>query len=131
MIQRCHNPKSSHYKNYGGKGVTVCERWRQSFAAFFADMGRRPGDNYTLERKDPRRGYYPSNCCWILRKEQARNRRDTIRLTLDGVTFPLSEWAERRGIPYDLLSRRWRDGWSDAEILNTPYKARKAAVNSV
>jgi hypothetical protein len=128
MKTRCHNPNSSSYKNYGAIGISVCKRWRRSFAAFIADMGACPEDAYTIERNDSTVGYRPSNCRWALRSEQARNRRATIKLTLNGVTLPMSEWAEQLHVPYDLLSQRWRRGWSDTEILNTPYKEQRSKM---
>lgn len=73
MIQRCHNPKNAGYERYGGKGVTVCARWRESFDAFASDMGL-PGLGLTLERNDATRGYSPGNCRWATRQEQNDNR---------------------------------------------------------
>lgn len=74
MRQRCNNPKSPDFENYGGRGITVCERW-QDFAAFMADMGERPSPAHTLERENNDKGYGPDNCIWATRDIQARNRR--------------------------------------------------------
>lgn len=74
MRQRCSNPKSPDFQNYGGRGIAVCERW-QDFAAFIADMGKRPSPAHTLERENNDKGYGPDNCIWATRDIQARNRR--------------------------------------------------------
>lgn len=83
MLKRCANPRDTHYDRYGGRGITVCDRWRQSFEAFIADMGERP-DGLTLERKENDGDYEPGNCRWATRAEQSRNSSST-KLTADKV----------------------------------------------
>lgn len=79
MIQRCTNPALKCWKNYGGRGITVCNRWRNSFENFFSDMGLRPSGKHTLDRKNNDLGYSPQNCKWATWKEQANNRRERRR----------------------------------------------------
>jgi hypothetical protein len=77
MLARCTNPRVSHYENYGGRGIRVCERWR-SFANFLADMGERPSINHSIDRRDVDGHYEPGNCRWATQAEQRANRRDAI-----------------------------------------------------
>lgn len=84
MIKRCTNPKDPNYHRYGGRGITVCKEWLESYAAFASDMGPPPGPYHTLDRINNGEGYSPTNCRWATYQEQARNRRDT-KLTPDQV----------------------------------------------
>ena len=119
MIQRCCNLNHTSYKEYGGRGITVCERWKE-FISFFEDMGERPSGTQ-LERIDNNKGYFPENCCWASRKEQARNRRTTMFLALDGEIKPVEVWSEELGIDAPTIRARVsRWGWSDEEALTTP-----------
>lgn len=79
MRARCYNPNHQSYKNYGGRGITVCDRWRDSFHSFLEDMGPRPADHLSLDRRDNDRGYEPGNCRWATDLQQNRNRRNVKR----------------------------------------------------
>jgi hypothetical protein len=125
MLDRCRNPNSPAYKNYGGRGIVVCERWLD-FAQFHADMGD-PPPGHSLERVDNNRGYDPDNCVWADRRAQGRNKRNNVLITIDGETMPLSAWAERFGIKYTTAHQRiWKYGWSPEDAVKTPLvKERK------
>jgi hypothetical protein len=112
MRRRCYSPKHISYKNYGARGITVCERWRDSdsFPAFFADMGPRPSPQHSLERLDNSQPYSPQNCRWVTMKEQARNRRNTHLITFNGETLCLKDWAKKLGIAYNSLLYRLKQG---------------------
>lgn len=118
MLARCTNPNAKDYPRYGASGVTVCERWR-SFENFLADMGARP-DGMTLDRENGAHGYAPGNCRWATPTQQARNRRDNVLVTHEGITVTLAEWAERAGLERKTLEYRIRAGWDTARALTTP-----------
>ena len=84
MLGRCGNPNDSAFKDYGGRGITVCDRWKESFENFLADMGERPSLEYSIDRIDVNGNYTPENCRWATSKEQARNRRDNRALNGGG-----------------------------------------------
>ena len=75
VMERCTNPKSADWANYGGRGITICDRWRSSFTAFLADMGQRPSPTHSIDRKNNDGNYEPGNCRWATLSEQHRNRR--------------------------------------------------------
>lgn len=125
MLQRCYNHKSLAYKWYGYRGIRVCRRWRASFNNFLSDMGPRPSKDYSLERIDNDKGYSPENCRWATDKEQARNRRDNVRITFDGETLTISEFAERFGLTSHTVAKRLRRGWSiEAALTELPSDRR-------
>lgn len=99
LIKRCFDPKQTGFENWGGRGITVCERW-QSFENFLADMGECPGPGYSIERQDNDANYQPGNCCWLKKELQARNRRTTRWIELNGETLSLAEHCERAGVNY-------------------------------
>lgn len=105
MRKRCYDKSVIRYPEYGGRGIRVCIRWKESFGSFLADMGERP-TGCTLGRVDGNKDYYPDNCRWERAKEQARNKRNTRYVECDGETKSLGEWAERVGITTRLLRQR-------------------------
>jgi hypothetical protein len=124
MKERCSKPYSSSYGRYGAKGIRVCDRWINSFAAFVEDMGPRPV-GYSIDRIDPTGNYEPGNCRWVSSTTQNRNRTDNRLLTFQGQTKTQSEWAADMGVPDTLIQSRLKRGWTVADALTIPIRARK------
>jgi hypothetical protein len=117
MNTRCTNSKRTEWERYGGRGITVCERW-QSFEAFFEDMGPRPKGK-SLDRFPNNDGNYePGNCRWATQREQTANTRRNKFLTIDGQTFCVTEWARRAGLGEATLRGRLRRGWETDKLLS-------------
>lgn len=122
MRRRCYNPNSDRFQYYGGRGIGVCEEWRNSFEAFLRDMGESPV-GYTLDRIDNSRNYEPGNCRWATRKEQANNRRSSHMLELNGTSKTMAQWADRYGIDVRLLwARIYKCGWSVDRAITEPKR---------
>lgn len=119
IIERCTNPKVRSYKDYGGRGITFCERWRgeQGFINFIADMGKSPSAKHSIDRIDNEGNYEPSNCRWATKSEQSRNRRSNRLLTFNGVEKLLVEWSEITKISEACITKRLSYGWTVEEAL--------------
>lgn len=129
MKQRCLKPDNAGYANYGGRGITVCDRWlhgdgeRSGFACFTGDMGERP-EGGMLDRIDNDGPYSPDNCRWSSRKEQNSNRRNCIYVSCDGERVTLREYCRRKDIRYRPIVKRIQDrGWPVELALTTPVGA--------
>lgn len=119
MQRRCGDRGHHAYKDYGGRGITVCERW-QSFGAFLEDMGEAP-KGLSLDRRDNDRGYSPENCRWATQTVQCRNKRNNRLLTFEGKTQCSKAWAEELKIPRTRIEARIdRLGWSVEDALTIP-----------
>lgn len=116
-VERCRNPKNKGYKNYGGRGIFVCDRWKK-FENFIADMGRRPTDKHTLERENNNGPYSPDNCTWATRIKQASNTRRVILVTYENITMSIRRWAFTKGICYGTLYYRVKAKWPIEKALN-------------
>lgn len=119
MRGRCENPNKPEFKDYGGRGITVCARWLgpEGFTNFIADMAPRP-DGATLERKRVNEGYSPENCCWATRLVQSNNKRNNRQITWNGETRTLSEWGRHVGIASPTIYARLNVyGWSFGQAL--------------
>lgn len=119
MRQRCNDPNSIGYPNYGGRGIKVCDRW-DDFSLFFADIGPAPSTAHTPERIDNDGNYEPGNVRWATRAEQSRNTRVNHLLTFQGRTQPVVDWADELGLKRDTVYRRLYRGWSIEKTLTTP-----------
>ena len=128
MRLRCLDTEHPAYPNYGGRGITICDRWRDSVRAFVEDMGPRPTATHEIDRRDNDRGYEPGNCRWATRAENCRNRRSNRRLTHEGLTLPLAEWCERLRIPSDTVRKRLEAGWPTDRALTTPVRPKAPAA---
>lgn len=125
MLRRCYNQNYRCYELYGGRGITVCDRWRKSFGNFLDDMGPRP-EGTSLDRIDNQRGYEPGNCRWASQRQQLNNTRVNVVIEHDGRRMTLAEWARETGIhPRTLGSRLFRNKWDIQAALTRP--ARKKA----
>lgn len=118
MRNRCKNPLSRDYHNYGGRGISVDPRW-DDFTVFLADMGHKPAPRSTIERVDNSRGYEPGNCQWLGRLEQSRNRRSCIYVESQGQHMTLREAAKRAGVPYGTAYHRYRRGRPMERVLTS------------
>jgi hypothetical protein len=118
MMQRCGNPNNPQFKDYGERGITVCERWK-TFKNFLTDMGVRP-EGLTLDRKDNNKGYTPDNCKWSTKQEQQRNMRSNNVWELDGQRKTVAEWADQLGMKrHSLYMRVALYGWTVHRALTT------------
>lgn len=121
MRQRCTNKNTSHYRHYGGRGITVCERWGK-FENFLADMGERP-EGTSLDRINNDGPYSPENCLWATRVQQARNSSQTKLVRLGEETRPLVEWCSLLGISINTVrSRVKKHGFTYEEALIKPVQ---------
>lgn len=115
MLGRCRNPNNTKYPQYGGRGISVCERWH-TFVSFAEDMGPKP-DGMSLDRIDVNGNYEPGNCRWATDQEQQRNKNNNRLLTLDGQTKCVTEWAELCGLKESTIRERLRKGWDAKDVL--------------
>lgn len=121
VLHRCRNANDP---DYGGRGITVCERW-SVFNNFLADMGECPSTKYEIDRIDNNGNYGPENCRWATDKEQHRNKRSNRLIEIDGVTRCLAEWADLSPVTYHTIKCRLRKGWSNRDAVWKPVDSRK------
>lgn len=133
MRNRCNTTTDYHWERWGGRGITICKRW-DDFQAFLKDMGPRPSPKHQIDRQDNDLGYWcgkpecpecgpagrKPNCRWVTAKEQARNKRNNVRVEVDGTSYTLADLADEYGIRYGCLASRLRKGWDIKRALTEP-----------
>ena len=124
MHERCNREKHPHFKSYGGKGISVCDNWRnfETFKEWALSSGYE--ESLTIDRIDNNKGYEPDNCRWATQKEQARNKSNNHLVSFNGITKTISEWAEVFGVNKTTLRYRLEAGWDIEKAFYTPIRPR-------
>lgn len=122
MKSRCFTPSDAKYPDYGARGITVCDRWRDSFENFLADMGPKPSRKHTIDRIDNDGNYEPGNCRWATNREQCNNRRSNVILEFRGERMNATQWAQRLGVDPNRITARIRLGWTAERALTQPLR---------
>jgi hypothetical protein len=120
LKSRCYSKSNPEYKNYGARGITVCDRWLESFENFLKDMGRKPFKSYSIDRVDSSKGYSKENCRWASPTTQSNNTRRNRFLVVDGITATMAEHARRLGVSRTLVKSRLYIGWGVDEAFKAP-----------
>lgn len=122
LKDRCYNPNNPNYKNYGGRGITVCEKWLKSFENFYSDMGK--SNDLSVDRIDVNGNYCPENCRWATPTEQARNRTNNVLFLYRGEEKCASEWCEIYNMATSTFHNRLKRGWNIEKILEEPINIK-------
>jgi hypothetical protein len=131
IIQRCENQNNALYYHYGKRGISICDRWRYSFASFMADMGPRPSRLHSVDRYPNKNGNYePGNCRWATDIEQARNQITNRIICYRGKQMTLAEASQLAGLKYDTVWMRLKHGWTIDRALETPARALRRSFKS-
>ena len=128
MLQRCTNPRATGFDRWGGRGITVCERWRRSFENFLVDLGPKPSPQHSIDRINNDGNYEPGNCRWATKQEQIWNSRVPRWITFRGITLPLAEWSRQVNILAATIRQRLNKGWSIERAFTTPPQKDKSHV---
>lgn len=123
MIQRCCNTNHKHYHHYGGRGITICPSWKESYSQFLKDMGPRP-DGTCLDRIDNSKGYEPGNCRWATQIEQNNNQRTNKFIEFNGKRLTYRQWDRELGFKHGTISARIYRGLDPVTALITFYSTR-------
>jgi hypothetical protein len=126
MKTRCYCPSTIRFERWGGRGITVCDRWKNSFENFLADMGPKPSSRHSLDRYPNKDGNYePGNCRWATNSQQIRNSSKFRALSLNGETLTMEEWSKRLGATHSVVATRIFRGWTVEEALTIPIGKRR------
>lgn len=117
MKARCYRKQSTSYKNYGGRGIKVCDRWLNSFENFISDMGLKPSKRHSIDRIDVNGDYNPENCRWATTEQQFRNKRTALLLEIDGEVKTITEWARWFDISYCTVYKRKKKGITGIDLF--------------
>lgn len=122
MKIRCYGKNNDRFKDYGGRGIFICDRWlgADGFDTFFSDMGRRPTRHHSIDRINNDCDYSPENCRWATNEEQGNNTRRNVTLTIHGETKTIGQWAKVSNIKYATIRARHKRGWSDIDCVQHP-----------
>lgn len=124
MKTRCYNKNAQAYKNYGGRGIKVCNEWNNSFLQFFQDMGKRPTPKHTIERINNNMGYSPNNCKWIHKSKQNQNTRYNHFIKIDNQIKHLAAWLRYYKILPITYKTRVKRGWNKIDAITTPINTK-------
>ena len=123
---RCYSKKDKAYKNYGGRGIIMCDSWRNSIKCFIEDMGNKPTPDHSIDRIENNGNYTKENCKWSTSTEQNNNRRDTSdRFIVNGIAKTINEWEIQMNLSGKTIRSRIIRGWSEEDAILTPARARK------
>lgn len=124
IVQRCCNPLHKQFKGYGGRGITVCDEWKNNFQSFFNYIGKRPSSKHSVDRINNNLGYEPNNVRWATTAEQNSNRRDNHVVEIDGVRYTLAEAIRLNGLRSNVVRQRLALGWTHERALSEPIVPR-------
>jgi len=125
MKGRCFNPNHKDYPNWGGRGITVCDRWKNSFENFLADMKLKPTPKHSIDRIDNDGDYCPENCRWATNAEQQNNQRTNRLITIGCVTLTIAQWSKEMSFGKSVIQDRLKSGWSEFDAVMTPLETVK------
>jgi hypothetical protein len=114
---RCYNPSRARYEHYGGRGITVCDRWLESFENFLEDMGECPSPDHSIDRIDVNGNYCPENCKWATKEEQANNKTSTIRLLYNNEVYSMTQLCRHLNLPYNSVHWKYYRGDNIEDII--------------
>lgn len=126
MIRRCHDPRRKDYPKYGGRGIKVCDEWRESYSVFEKwAIAHGYKEGMTLDRINNKHGYSPLNCRWLSTRNQSYNRKTNHYITVNGETRTIEQWSIKTGLSPDCIVHRLQRGWSEKDAVTIPSRRKK------